>query len=128
MKIFTFAVFLLASAVAAEESSWDVPFGSGYRQGPPPVHSMSDDARVGLVRSSPGPNPESATEHGYSFRPLTDWSDDALVYAGSVGSGQDFDIDEDTGYLYAIFDTNHSTNDSCYVYRSQDQGATWSYW
>lgn len=128
MRTVTLAVFILASAASAEEASWDVPLGSGYRQGPPPVHSMSDDATVGLVPGSPAVSPVSVTEHRFSHLPLTDWSDDALVYPGTVGSGQDFDIDEDTGEIYAIFDTDHSTNDSCYVYRSQDQGATWSFW
>ncbi len=58
------------------------------------------------------------------------WGYDYLVYNNQlgVGSGQDFDYDPATDYLFAAFDTFHSTNDSILVYRSTDNGATWSYW
>jgi hypothetical protein len=55
-----------------------------------------------------------------------EWYNDILVYGGEVGTGQDFDEDEVTGDIYAVFDTDHTTGDSCVVYRSQDGGANWS--
>ncbi|MCD4775987.1 MAG: T9SS type A sorting domain-containing protein [Candidatus Aegiribacteria sp.] len=73
---------------------------------------------------------ERATIWGYegsSVWPDYDWDNDIIVYPGRVGTGQDFDIDEITGDIYAIFDTNHFTGDSLVVYRSQDGGATWSF-
>ncbi|MDM8004860.1 MAG: T9SS type A sorting domain-containing protein, partial [Phycisphaerae bacterium] len=59
-----------------------------------------------------------------------DWGSDHLVYdsPSGVGSSQDFDYDPNTGYIYATLDTYHSTNDSVIVYRSTDNGATWSRW
>jgi hypothetical protein len=59
--------------------------------------------------------------------PGYDWANDILVYPGAVGTGQDFDEDQDTGDIYACFDTDHATGDSLIVYRSQDGGLTWSF-
>jgi hypothetical protein len=58
------------------------------------------------------------------------WGYDYFVYGSQngVGSGQDFDFDPVTGYLFAAFDTYHNTNDSVIVYRSTDNGANWAYW
>ncbi|OPL18379.1 MAG: hypothetical protein AVO35_05915 [Candidatus Aegiribacteria sp. MLS_C] len=69
---------------------------------------------------------ESPLESRDVFQPDTDWSNDILVWGGRAGTGQDFDIDENTGDLYACFDTDHATGDSLLVYRSQDGGITWS--
>lgn len=57
-----------------------------------------------------------------------DWGMDFFVYGGDVGDSQDFDVDPATGYLYAAFDTYHSTGDSIRVFRSTDSGETWSSW
>lgn len=69
----------------------------------------------------------SLRDEGPLTRPEYDWNNDILVYPGRVGSGQDFDVDEDTGDIYAIFDTDHATGDSLVSYRSQDGGVTWSF-
>lgn len=126
------AIVFLASAAAAsdavEETSGDLPDGIEYSQAPLPVFSLSDDATIGLSFTSSVLSPLPVIDERYSLRTETDWLNDVLVYSGRVGSGQDFDMDEDTGDLYAIFDTNHATYDSCLVYRSQDGGATWAFW
>ena len=70
-------------------------------------------------------------EEGSSVWSDYDWNDDIMVSPGKVGSGQDFDTDEATGDMYAIYDTNHdgvTIRDSIVVYRSQDNGATWTFW
>ncbi|MDM7992107.1 MAG: T9SS type A sorting domain-containing protein, partial [Candidatus Fermentibacter sp.] len=73
-----------------------------------------------------------ARDDEYSTLPWegSDWGPDHLIYSSSAGVGQcqDFDVDASTGYLYAAFDTFHSTGDSIWVYRSTDQGVTWSSW
>jgi hypothetical protein len=66
-------------------------------------------------------------EEGYSEWPDYDWANDVLVYPIRVGSGQDFDVDETNGDIYAIFDTDHATGDSLVVCRSTDGGANWSF-
>ncbi|MBD3278379.1 MAG: T9SS type A sorting domain-containing protein [Candidatus Aegiribacteria sp.] len=58
--------------------------------------------------------------------PGQDWDDDIEVWGGRAGTGQDFDIDENTGDLYACFDTDNTTNDTLYVFRSTDGGLTWT--
>ncbi len=60
----------------------------------------------------------------------SDWGPDHLIYtsSGGVGNSQDFDVDPSTGYLYAAFDTYHTTGDSLLVYRSTDSGVTWAIW
>lgn len=60
----------------------------------------------------------------------SDWGPDHLIYtsSGGVGESQDFDVDPATGYLYAAFDTYHSTGDSIRVFRSTDSGVTWADW
>ena len=71
------------------------------------------------------PREEQATwpRHGEGY----DWGYDHMIYGGDVGSGQDFDVDEGNGDIYAIFDTFHSTGDSLIVYKSTNGGVTWSY-
>ena len=70
------------------------------------------------------PREETATwplrDEGY------DWGYDHLVWGGEVGSGQDFDVDEVTGVIYAVVDTWHATDDSLNVYRSMDGGESWT--
>jgi hypothetical protein len=58
----------------------------------------------------------------------SDWGYDHRIYAGSVGSGQDWDVDATTGYVYAVIDTYHTTGDSLRIYRSTDNGTTWTAW
>lgn len=53
---------------------------------------------------------------------------DILVFAGTVGSGQDLDVDQNTGYLYAIVDTDNAAQDSAVVLRSTDNGLSWQFW
>ncbi|MCD4701744.1 MAG: T9SS type A sorting domain-containing protein [Candidatus Aegiribacteria sp.] len=64
-------------------------------------------------------------DEDYSEWPDYDWADDVTVYAGRVGTGQDFDVDETNGNIFAIFDTDLTTGDSLLVYRSTDGGETW---
>jgi len=54
------------------------------------------------------------------------WGGDVLVWGGEVGTGQDFDSDETTGDIYAVFDSNNATGDTLAVYKSTDGGYTWS--
>jgi len=54
------------------------------------------------------------------------WSTDILVSSVKAGSGQDFDVDEQTHYLFVTVDTDHSTHDSVIVYISKDGGLTWN--
>jgi len=55
------------------------------------------------------------------------WGNDILIVDKEVGEGQDFDEDEVTNDIYAIFDTYHTTGDSVPVYRSTDGGLTWNF-
>ena len=93
------------------------------------VSTLADinDPTSAYEYSSPIDRALSFEDEGSSGRPFVDWADDVEVYAGRVGEGQDFDIDEDTGDIYAVFDTDHTTLDSLVCYRSQDGGATWSF-
>lgn len=57
-----------------------------------------------------------------------DWGNDRIVYLGpgwpnSVG----FDIDENTGDLYAVVGLDRYSKDSLIVYRSHDHGETWNF-
>jgi hypothetical protein len=87
------------------------PIGSAY---------LSPIQRA-ILREDEGPAPWSEQ----------DWYNDIEVYPGAVGSGQDYDVNEINGDLYAVLDTDHngtSIPDSIIVYRSQDGGANWSYY
>ncbi len=53
------------------------------------------------------------------------WSTDILVSSVTAGSGQDFDVDYQTHYLFVTVDTDHLTYDSVIVYISKDGGLTW---
>ncbi len=111
--------------------SLDNPDNLGYAPAPLPldVSTLADinDPTSAYEYSSPLERDLSFEDEGSSGRPFVDWSDDVEVYAGRVGEGQDYDIDEDTGDIYAVFDTDHSTGDSLVCYRSQDGGANWSF-
>jgi len=118
-------VFLMSVAMASS----DLPNGVEYSQAPQPIYSSSDNtASLGVFYNSPVAYSLMIRDEGPSFWPESDWSIDVLVSAKVVGSGQDFDVDEDTDDIYACIDTDHATNDSLVVYRSQDGGATWSLW
>jgi len=111
--------------------SLDNPDNLGYAPLPEvlDVSTLADinDPTSAYEYSTPIDRALSFEDEGSSGRPFVDWSDDIEVYAGAVGAGQDFDIDEDTGDIYAVFDTDHMTLDSLVCYRSQDGGATWSF-
>ncbi len=111
--------------------SLDNPDNLGYAPLPEvlDVSTLADlnDPSSAYEYFSPVDRALSFEDEGSPARPFVDWSDDVEIYAGRVGEGQDYDIDEDTGDIYAIFDTDHATLDSLVCYRSQDGGATWSY-
>lgn len=92
------------------------------------IETMSDEDPFGENYTTPIKRALSVVDEGSSVWPSYDWSADVEIYPGKVGSGQDFDEDEDTHDLYAILDTDHSSYDSVIVYRSQDHGVTWSFW
>ena len=127
--ILVFTGFLTVSAVAFEDVSADCPTGIEAIQLPPaPIFTDSDADPWTRVFESPVIHNIAIRDEGSSVWPESDWSNDVLVYGGAVGSGQDFDVDEDTGDIYAIFDTDHATQDSANVYLSQDSGASWTFW
>ena len=130
-----FLLILLSAVVFAAGNndgvSLDTPDGPQPVQSPAPIFSSSDNGDFGEVFTSPVMYTSVRPSEGPSDWPDFDWSNDVLVSSGVVGSGQDWDTDEDTGDLYAIYDTDHdgtTTNDSASVYRSQDGGVTWSHW
>lgn len=117
------------SAVVAEEISIDCPDGDVAIQPPPaPIFTDSDMDPYGSTFSSPVIHSALIDDEGSSVWPDQDWNNDILIYGGQVGSGQDFDVEEGTNDIYAIYDTDHASQDSAVVYRSQDGGATWTFW
>ncbi len=132
IRVFITAIFLTSiafSAVVDEEVSIDCPGGYESLQPPPaPIFTDSDADPYGSTFSSPVVHSALVEGEGSSVWPDQDWYNDIIIYGGRVGSGQDYDVDEDTGDIYAIFDTDHASQDSANVYKSQDGGATWTFW
>lgn len=91
------------------------------------IETMSDED-PGSPWMSPVRRALAGRDEGDPSWPEYDWADDVMIYPGETGTGQDFDIDQNTGDLYAMMDTYHATNDSVIVYRSQDGGETWDFW
>ena len=95
------------------------------------VTDSDETPDLGYTYASPIERAVLREGEGPSEWPDYDWGYDILVSPGKVGSGQDFDLDVVTGDMYAIYDTDHdgvTTRDSIVVYRSQDDGATWTFW
>ncbi len=130
MRMF-FAVVVFAavafSATVTEDTSIDNPDGAVTVQLPPATIITDSDADP-WIRTFSSPVVHPVRDEGSSVWPEYDWSTDVIVSPGHVGSGQDFDVDPDNGDIYAIYDTDHSTQDSAIVYRSQDNGVTWTFW
>ncbi len=126
---FTVVVFAAVafSATAAEDVSLDNPDGAVDVQSPPATIFTDSDA-VPWVQADCSPVAHPERDEGSGGWPEYDWDNDILVSSSHVGSGQDFDIDPANGDIYAIYDTGHATQDSVIVYRSQDGGATWTFW
>jgi len=108
----------------------DNPYGTDYRPPPEPLDPSTladpDDPSSAFEYQTPIERALHHVEEGPVWEGY-DWADDILIYPGAVGSGQDFDYDEDTGYLYAVYDTDHATGDSLVCMRSMDGGTTWSF-
>ena len=112
-----------------------VPLGASERSETPLIvfESWCDEPpNLGYEYSSPVERalfPKE--EEGYSSpMPGTDWGPDVMIYPGEIGTGQDFDVCEDTGDMYAVIDTDHdgtTITDSLRIYLSQDNGFSWSY-
>jgi len=130
MRVFFTVVIFAAvafSATAAEDVSLDNPDGAVSVSLPPAtIFTDSDADPWSQAFSSPVVHP--VRDEGSSVWPEYDWGSDILISPGRVGSGQDFDVDPANGDIYAIYDTDHSSQDSAIVYRSEDFGATWTYW
>ena len=86
---------------------------------PNPDDPTSDRVHSSIMQPIESRKPES-------FSGWSRWYNDLLVYDGAVGSGQDFDEDPNTSDIYAAFDTDHTTDDTIYVFKSTNTGATWS--
>jgi hypothetical protein len=133
MKKLLITLLLLSSMALASSSSdavsADLPNGIEYSQAPAPVYSNNDDAAsLGIFYNSPVAYSQFIRNEGPSLWPEQDWGYDVRVTAKAVGSAQDFDVDQDNDDIYAIMDTDHATNDSIIVYRSQNGGETWAFW
>lgn len=116
--------------VSGEE--YDLPDGPAYSESIPPVDITTlpntDDPTSGTIYTFPKREINLRKNESGTSGPKIIWDDDVLVYDGEVGEGQDFDEDEVTEDIYAIFDTYHSTNDSLIVYRSTDGGNSFQWW
>lgn len=114
--------------VAQIESGQDFVTGVKSRPTRAPIDAATlinpDDPTSDMVHSSIMQPIESRKPE--SFSDWSRWDNDLLVYDGAVGSGQDFDEDPNTNAIYAAFDTDHTTDDTIYVFRSTDTGNTWS--
>jgi hypothetical protein len=86
---------------------------------PPPTREYVPSIQA-IVQQEPLEGPIAVSTPG------VDWGYDVLVWGGHAGTGQDFDVDENTGDIYACFDNDLADNDTIYVYRSQDGGYSWS--
>jgi hypothetical protein len=107
----------------------DNPDGVQYLPTPEPLDPATladpNDPSSAFEYQTPLERALSHTEEGPVWSGY-DWADDVLIYGGQVGSGQDFDYDEVTGYLYAVYDTDHTSGDTLVCMRSMDHGLTWS--
>lgn len=131
------AAVLAISAGTAAASSVDTPEGvvvqPSYGSIPASALANPDDPTYVPGQESPleGVLPPARDEACSILRwEGSDWGPDHLIYSssGGVGQSQDFDVDPVTGYLYAAFDTYHTTGDSIRVFRSTDAGVTWTDW
>ncbi len=128
------ALCLLSVSLLLAAVSENLEFGEfeQFRSSSNPVISNSQEGPTsGASYESPIDRALGHVEENTSTWPSYDWWDDIEIYPGRVGSGQDFDVCEDTGDLYAVFDTNNNgttTPDSIIVYRSQDNGMNWSFY
>ena len=115
-------------SVARIESGQDFVTGVKSRPTRGPIDNATlqcpDDPTSNRVHSSVMQPIESRKPE--SFSEWSRWADDLLVYDGSVGSGQDFDEDPNTQDIYAAFDTDYTTEDTIYVFKSTDTGETWT--
>ena len=118
-------------AQAIPSIATDLPDGIQYGEYFPPVDESTlanpDDPTSNMEYVPPMERAISSRGEGpVYFNPGWDWYDDILIYGGQVGTGQDWDVDELTGDIYAVFDTDHVTGDTLRVMRSIDGGLTWS--
>lgn len=116
--------------------SLDLPAGPSYKKSIPPINAADLPNPDDISSANPSSMLYEQQDEGRALRESgsspweggAKWNTDVLIWGGKVGTGQDFDVDESTGDIYAIFDTDYSTYDSLIVYRSTDGGKTWSFW
>uniref|UniRef100_A0A7V1EH07 T9SS type A sorting domain-containing protein n=1 Tax=candidate division WOR-3 bacterium TaxID=2052148 RepID=A0A7V1EH07_UNCW3 len=109
---------------------FDCPSGQMYIPTTPPLNNSEllnpDDPTSNRTYPGLKPIPKSFRNESTSIFDGPRWGTDIRIDDKEVGEGQDFDEDEDTYDIYAVFDTYLDTNDSIIVYRSTDGGLTWN--
>lgn len=133
-RIVSLSMLLFAAAARGSASTVDNPDGVVFEAGYGSIVSEANyppNHEGQLMSPLEGILPP-VRENEYTGAPWEgqDWGYDYFVYdsPNGVGECQDFDFDPATGYIFAAFDTYHTTNDSVIVYRSTNNGATWTYW
>jgi|GEM_PF-488581 len=117
-------------SIRVSGNEYDCPSGAMYIPPIPPLNNsdLLNPNDPTSNRTYPGLKPIHKTFRNESSSIFDGprWGTDIRIDDKEVGEGQDFDEDEDTHDIYAVFDTYHSTNDSIIVYRSTDGGLTWN--
>lgn len=110
---------IVSSVNSATPDAAVVPSRAGIR-----VQGNADPAAQGPARRVPPPGLEQAGNHG------TDWANDVQI--GDVGACQFGRLSMDhaaNGDIYvAMLNPAGSPQDTCWIYRSTDNGLTWGLW
>lgn len=110
---------IVTSVNSATPDAAVVPSRAGIR-----VQGNADPAAQGPARQVPPPGPEQARKHE------TDWGNDVQI--GDVGACQFGRLSMDhaaNGDIYVgMLNPAGSPQDTCWIYRSTDNGLTWGRW